>query len=75
MKMEDAVMDEHQISSSEITRRRFLKLARGVITGVGAAILAIPLVGSLVGPSLEKGKRHFTQVADLSALPTGGLGS
>lgn len=64
-------MDEYEDSSREMARREFLKLAIGVIAGVGATVLVIPLIGSLVGPSLQQTKRHFTHVVDLNALPTG----
>lgn len=65
-------MENENANNPDVTTRRgFLKLAVGAITAVGAAVLAIPLVGSLVGPSLQRKERHFAHVADLATLPVG----
>jgi menaquinol-cytochrome c reductase iron-sulfur subunit len=41
------------------------------ISGLAGLIVAIPLIGSLVGPSLQRERGHFTKVADMDALAIG----
>jgi len=46
-------------------------LAVTFIGALGGLVLAIPLVGSLIGSSFEKEEGHFSKVANMDALPLG----
>ncbi len=63
--------DFQSAARSELTRRRFLKLAIGLVSAVFGLAMGIPLVSSLVGPSLRKKKLHWARVADIGSLETG----
>jgi menaquinol-cytochrome c reductase iron-sulfur subunit len=51
------------------TRRGFLKLGTAALSSLVAVILAIPIVGTLIGPSLRVKKRHWAEVGDIESLP------
>ncbi len=55
----------------ESSRRRFLKMAVGLASAIFGLALGIPLVSSLVGPSLRKKKPHWAKVADIASVATG----
>jgi menaquinol-cytochrome c reductase iron-sulfur subunit len=52
-----------------VGRRRFLALASGVLAGAIGAVLAVPGLGALVGPSFRRVQRHFARASGVSALP------
>ncbi len=51
------------------TRRDFLKLFTGGLGFLFALVLAIPLVGTLVGTVYRTKKLHWAKVADVDSLP------
>lgn len=53
------------------SRRRFLALASGVLTSLLGALLAVPLLGSVVGPSFRRLRRRFARVGRVTGIPTG----
>ncbi len=67
-------MDEvsHPESDAEIvsTRRKFLKLAIGILAALNALALGIPFIGNLVS-SAAKGKTVWSKVTDIGSLPGG----
>ena len=52
-------------------RRRFLKVAVGVLTGAATVALAAPLVVTLIGPMYRRQKGVFTSIGRVDALPQG----
>lgn len=56
---------------AEAARRGFLKIAIGVLGGVVGLVLAIPLVGSLVGPAFRKTIPRWARVTTVESLPLG----
>ena len=63
--------DGQMTEESSRTRRRFLKIASASLGGVMGAVLAIPLLESVVTPALRGRKSHFSRLARLGDLPTG----
>lgn len=64
-------MDERspiQQSAQETTRRRFLKLAAGVLAAVNGLVLGIPAVAALFGPVRKKKKADWFAVAEVGPL-------
>lgn len=55
----------------EAGRRRFFKVATGVLAGFVGAVLGIPLLGSLIGPSFRKKPATFSWAAEVDSLPGG----
>jgi menaquinol-cytochrome c reductase iron-sulfur subunit len=53
------------------TRRGFLKLSTGVLSSLVAVVLAIPLVGTLVGTIYRTKRLQWTRVGQFDALPLG----
>lgn len=53
------------------TRRGFLKIASATLGSVVGVVLAVPLLESVITPSLRGRKSHFSRLARLSDLPTG----
>ena len=53
----------------ESTRRGFLKYITGLMIGLVAAALAVPLIGSIIGPSFRLKKSRWAEVGDISSLP------
>ncbi|MCL5885310.1 MAG: Rieske 2Fe-2S domain-containing protein [Desulfobacteria bacterium] len=67
-------MDEkmsHPDDSAEATRRDFFRIAIGVLGTVVGLVLAIPLVGFLVGPAFRKKIPRWARVAKVESLPLG----
>jgi menaquinol-cytochrome c reductase iron-sulfur subunit len=64
--------DPHHEESEQgkTTRRRFLKLAIGVLASLNAVILGIPFINSLVGPA-RKRKTEWSRVSEIGSLPEG----
>lgn len=58
---------------SEHSRRTFLTIMAGGISGLVGVLFAIPLVGFIVGPTFRSGKgwNHWVPVGDLSQFPKG----
>lgn len=54
-----------------IARRRFFKLALGVLTFFCGLVTAIPLIGSFIGPAFRNIKTGWINVADVGTLPEG----
>jgi menaquinol-cytochrome c reductase iron-sulfur subunit len=50
-------------------RRRFLKLVAGVATTICGLALGVPLVSSLVGPSLRKMQLRWARVGEIASFP------
>ena len=49
-------------------RRDFLKLVIGAMSALVAAALAVPLIGTIIGPSFRKTGIEWTKVGDTSSL-------
>jgi quinol---cytochrome c reductase iron-sulfur subunit, bacillus type len=56
---------------AEATRRGFFRIAIGVLGGFIGLVLAIPLVGFLVGPAFRKKIPGWARVAMVESLPLG----
>jgi menaquinol-cytochrome c reductase iron-sulfur subunit len=72
--MRDLMMEQnysHSSDQNEINRRSFLKLATGLLSFVVGLILAIPLVGTLIGTAYQKVKSNFSKVHKIDNLPVG----
>jgi menaquinol-cytochrome c reductase iron-sulfur subunit len=54
--------------STETTRRGFLKLATTILSAFVGVVLAIPMIGSLIGPSFRLKKPHWSEVGDIESL-------
>lgn len=57
--------------SFEARRRDFLALSVAVLGALIALLLAIPFVGSFIGPSFRRIRRHFARVGKVDGLPLG----
>jgi nitrate reductase gamma subunit len=55
----------------QISRRGFLAIATGVLTGFVVLVAGIPFIGGLVGPIYREKKRHWIKVKDITSLPLG----
>jgi len=55
----------------ESTRRRFFKLALGVLTFLSGLVVGIPLVGSFIGPAFRTIRTGWIKIADVGILPEG----
>jgi menaquinol-cytochrome c reductase iron-sulfur subunit len=55
----------------EVRRRGFLALATAALGALIALLVAIPFVGSFVGPSFRRIRRRFVRVGKLQGLPLG----
>jgi menaquinol-cytochrome c reductase iron-sulfur subunit len=54
--------------SLETTRRRFLKLATGILTLLVSLAVTLPIIGVLIGPVFRSRKPSWIKVADLEAV-------
>ncbi|MGE5247696.1 MAG: Rieske 2Fe-2S domain-containing protein [Verrucomicrobiota bacterium] len=59
------------LPSADATRRDFFRTATAVLGGVIAVVLAVPLVGSLIGPAFRKKPKKWARVARVGSLPVG----
>jgi menaquinol-cytochrome c reductase iron-sulfur subunit len=50
------------------TRRGFLKIGTAILASLVAVVLAIPIIGTLIGPSLRVKKSHWSEVGDIESL-------
>lgn len=55
------------VSQSETTRRRFLELMIGVLSALVTSVVAIPFIGSVIGPSFRTKKLKWVKVGDISS--------
>ncbi len=62
-------MSENLFAQGGSTRRRFLKLFTGVLGTVVAAIVAVPLVGTLVGTIYRMKKLQWAKAGAMESLP------
>jgi menaquinol-cytochrome c reductase iron-sulfur subunit len=62
-------MSENRFAQAGSTRRRFLKLFTGVLGSLVAVVVAIPLVGTLVGTIYRTKKLQWAKAADVGSLP------
>ncbi len=53
----------------ETHRRRFLKLMINLIVALVAAVLAVPLLGGVIGSSFRLRKSSWAEIGDISSLP------
>ena len=53
----------------ETPRRRFLRLMTNLMVALVAAVLAIPLLGGIIGPSFRLRKSGWIEIGDISSLP------
>ena len=58
-------------SQPETTRRGFLKLMTGLVSGLVAVALGIPLIGAIVGPSFRLKRPQWAKVGDIDSLSLG----
>jgi len=56
------------VSQPEATRRGFLKLTVGVLSALVAAAMAVPLIGTILGPSFRLKKPRWAKVGDITSL-------
>jgi menaquinol-cytochrome c reductase iron-sulfur subunit len=60
----------HSVAShGKATRRGFLELMIGVMSTLVTLTLAIPLVGTIIGPSFREKKFTWARVGDIRSLP------
>ncbi len=52
-------------SQSETTRRRFLKLMIGALSALVTMALAVPFIGTIIGPSFRTKKLNWVKVGDI----------
>jgi menaquinol-cytochrome c reductase iron-sulfur subunit len=52
---------------SETTRRRFLKLMIGALSALASLAVAIPLIGTVIGPSFRPKRLKWIKVGDISS--------
>jgi hypothetical protein len=57
------------VASPETTRRKFLKLVSAALGALGGLVLAVPLLGSFIGPAFRPRRRHFAQAGTIASLP------
>jgi menaquinol-cytochrome c reductase iron-sulfur subunit len=62
--------DHHRLGPDS-SRRDFLRRGIAVLGGVAALILAIPFVGSLVGPAFRRKPPQWSRATPVAALPIG----
>jgi len=53
------------------TRRNFLQWGIAVLGGAAALVLAIPLVGSLIGPAFTRRPARWSRTVTVDSLPVG----
>lgn len=58
-----------QLPEQETARRRFLKLAVGVLAAVNGLVLGIPVAAALFGPARKRKKAVWFAVAEVGPLP------
>ena len=56
-------------SQSETTRRCFLKLMIGALSALVTMALAVPFIGTIIGPSFRTKKLNWVKVGDIKSLP------
>ena len=56
---------------SEVGRRGFLKTIVGFMGVMSGLILSVPLIGSLVGPMLQKQSLHYAKAGSIDSMPIG----
>jgi menaquinol-cytochrome c reductase iron-sulfur subunit len=57
------------VPSTGTTRRAFLKLGTTIFSAFVAIVLAIPIIGTLIGPSFRIKKPHWSEVGDIDSVP------
>ncbi len=62
-------MSENLFAQAGSTRRGFLKLFTGVLGSLVAVVVAVPLVGTLVGTIYRMKKPPWARVGDIESLP------
>lgn len=62
---------ETQSDPVETARRTFLKLATGVFLALCSLIVAIPLIGSFVGPAFRAKKAAWLDFGKIAGIPVG----
>jgi menaquinol-cytochrome c reductase iron-sulfur subunit len=55
----------------DTTRRQFFTWVATILSAMVGLVLAVPLLGSLIGTAWRTKKRHFAKVAEVAALPAG----
>jgi len=55
-------------SQSEMARRRFLELMIGTLSALVTLALAVPFVGTIIGPSFRMKKVNWVKVGNISSL-------
>ncbi|HXW85403.1 MAG TPA: ubiquinol-cytochrome c reductase iron-sulfur subunit [Candidatus Binataceae bacterium] len=58
-------------AAPDLERRRFLARLSIVLAAGAATLVAIPVVGFLIGPLLRRGPQVWAEVADVSSVPIG----
>lgn len=55
----------------EFGRRDFMKLSVFVLATLSGILMGLPLIGSVIGPALQRGKNHFAKVGKVDSLEMG----
>jgi nitrate reductase gamma subunit len=57
------------LPQGEMTRRRFLATATGVLTSLVILVVGIPIIGEMLGGIYRKKKSQWTKVTDIAPIP------
>ncbi len=57
------------LDKREVARREFLKVLTGALSAVVVILLAIPIVGTFIGPAFRSRKATWSKVGDIASLP------
>jgi menaquinol-cytochrome c reductase iron-sulfur subunit len=61
----------HRVPPADAARRDFFRTGIAVLGSVAALVLAVPLVGSLVGPAFRRKAPQWSRAAKIDSLPVG----
>lgn len=69
--MESVKSNSFLATDLPVSRRAFLKRMVGVLSGLVSATLAIPLIGTIIGPSFRVKRAKWVQVGNIGSLALG----
>jgi menaquinol-cytochrome c reductase iron-sulfur subunit len=59
------------VHKEALNRRDFMKLSITILATISGIAVGLPLIGSVIGPALQKTQQHFTKVGKISSIKTG----